>query len=342
VKGLRNRFAGSELRGSRESEYAAGRGYLDPISGFNVKPEPPTIKPRIEPSDRRLRSRGMAENFRKPTLWLHPVQYRDVPHYPYWLTMKTRLFVGAASESLDVAYAVQEELDRALEVTVWTQGIFEPSRTTMETLTEQPKKFDAALFVFTPDDAATIRGESKRVVRDNVVFELGLFVGALGRQRTFVLIPRDVGDLHLPSDLAGITPLDYNHQRQDNNLVAAVGPACNKIKKALIPGYGKTLATDKHDSASLERLLMERPYRLVFNPKSKAAKRIVFGSGGIISEGNNRNEHKWRLSGTKLELLQLDGKVFSRFAYDAGADKWKHTNETDTLSIKGQYLEPER
>ena len=50
--------------------------------------------------------------------------------------MKKRLFVGSANESLDVAYAVQEELDRALEVTVWTQGIFQPSRTTMETLTE--------------------------------------------------------------------------------------------------------------------------------------------------------------------------------------------------------------
>src|SRR5262245_4783213 len=124
--------------------------------------------------------------------------------------MKKRLFIGSASESLDVAYAVQEELDRALEVTVWTQGIFEPSRTTMESLTEQPKKFDAALFVFTPDDAAILRGQPKRVVRDNVIFELGLFVGVLGRQQTFVLLPRDVDDLHLPSDLAGITPLDYD------------------------------------------------------------------------------------------------------------------------------------
>ena len=256
--------------------------------------------------------------------------------------MKKRLFVGSASESLDVAYAVQEELDHALEVTVWTQGIFQPSRTTMETLTEQPKKFDAALFVFTPDDAAILRGEPKRVVRDNVIFELGLFVGALGRHQTFILLPRDVTDLHLPSDLAGITPLDYNHQRQDGNLVAAVGPACNKIKKALIPGYGTTVAGGGHDAASLEQLLVSRSYRLVFNPTSKAAKRIVFGPNGVIVEGNNRNEHQWRLSRKKLELLQLDGRVHSRFEYDADSDQWKHTNESDTRSIRGQYIEPER
>src|ERR1700752_2731599 len=111
--------------------------------------------------------------------------------YFYWIAgeaiVKKRLFIGSASESLDVAYAVQEELDRALEVTVWTQGIFQPSRTTMESLTEQPKRFEAALFVFTPDDAAILRGEPKRVVRDNVIFELGLFVGALGKHQTFIL-----------------------------------------------------------------------------------------------------------------------------------------------------------
>jgi hypothetical protein len=221
------------------------------------------------------------------------------------LPLKKRLFVGSASESLNVAYAVQEELDRALEVTVWTQGIFHPSRTTMESLTEQPKKFDAALFVFTPDDALILRGETKRAVRDNVIFELGLFVGALGRQQTFILLPRDVNELHLPSDLAGVTPLDYNHQRQDRNLVAAVGPACNKIKNALIPGYGTMPAGASHDSESLEKLLVSRPHRLIFNPKSMAAKRIIFGPSGIIVEGNNRNEHRGGCPGGSLSWCSL-------------------------------------
>ena len=256
--------------------------------------------------------------------------------------MKKRLFVGSASESLDVAYAVQEELDRALEVTVWTQGLFEPSRTTMESLADQPKRFDAALFVFTPDDAAILRGEPKRIVRDNVIFELGLFIGALGRKQTFILLPRDVVDLHLPSDLAGVTPLDYNHQRHDGNLVAAVGPACNKIKKALIRGYGSTAAGGGHDSKSLKDLLLSRPHRLCFNPETKASKRIVFGSGGIIAEGNNRNEHRWRLFRKKLEPVRLDGKIHSGFVDDTAADHWTHTNDQDTLSIRGQYIDPER
>lgn len=254
--------------------------------------------------------------------------------------MKLRLFIGSARESLDVAYAIQEELEHAIEPTVWTQGIFEPSKTAIESLTEQLESYDAAVLVFTPDDATLVRGEQKRVTRDNVVFELGLFVGALGRKRTFMLVPRGVKDLHLPTDLAGVTTLDYDHHREDGNLNAALGPACNKIKKMLIKGYGTNVAAGGHDAGSLERLLLSRAYRLCFNPTNKASKRMVFAKGGVILEGNNRNEHSWRLYRKALELVQLGGEVHSRFAYDAQSDRWVHTNDSDTKSIRGQYLEP--
>lgn len=87
---------------------------------------------------------------------------------------------------------------------------------------------------------------------------------------------------------------------------------------------------------------MSTPYRLIFNPKTTGAKRIVFGPDGVIVEGNNRNENSWRLWRHKLELLALSGEVFSRFTYDAASNIWRHTNDADTLSVRDQYLEPER
>ncbi len=92
---------------------------------------------------------------------------------------KPRLFIGSSSENLKIAYAIQENLDHDFEATVWNQNVFDLSRSTLETLVAKVPDFDAAVFVFSPDDVASVRGKAKQIVRDNVVFELGLFIGQL-------------------------------------------------------------------------------------------------------------------------------------------------------------------
>lgn len=94
--------------------------------------------------------------------------------------MKPRLFVASSSEQLDLAHAAQENLDRDAEVTVWDQGIFEPSRNTMASLLDQLDSSDFGLFIFAPDDVTAMRDRTHSTVRDNVIFELGLFAGRLG------------------------------------------------------------------------------------------------------------------------------------------------------------------
>jgi hypothetical protein len=136
-------------------------------------------------------------------------------------------------ESLDIAYAAQENLEHDCEVTVWTQGIFDLSKFTIESLVEALDEFDFALFVFAPDDIAKIRGSEVQTVRDNVIFELGLFVGRIGRERSFIIVPRGADDLRIPTDLLGITPAAFEPNRQDENIVAAIGPACNRMRKPI-------------------------------------------------------------------------------------------------------------
>jgi len=143
------------------------------------------------------------------------------------------MFVASSSEGLGVANDIQELLEHDCHATVWNQGVFAPSDTVLRQLTQALHGFEFALFVFTPDDRLHLRGEAVHVVRDNVVFEMGLFIGALGAERCLHIAPRGAATLHLPSDLLGVLALDYPTDRPDGNRLAALGPACNKLRRVL-------------------------------------------------------------------------------------------------------------
>lgn len=143
--------------------------------------------------------------------------------------MKPKLFIGSSVEGLNVAYAIQQNLTSDAESTVWDQGVFELSRTTIESLNSVLDSVDFGVFIFSPDDVVVMRGQQSAAVRDNVLFELGLFIGKLGRDRVFFVIP-DGNTIHLPSDLLGVTPRKYNPNREDKSIQAATGATCNQIR----------------------------------------------------------------------------------------------------------------
>lgn len=142
------------------------------------------------------------------------------------------LFIGSSSEGLPIAHALQAELDPICEPSVWTQGVFDPSGTTIGSLLERAQNSDFAALVVTPDDLVISRGAQHAAARDNVIFELGLFLGALGPRRVFIIQPRDQ-DLRLPSDLAGVSCLKYRSNRRDGDLQATVGPAATSIRNRI-------------------------------------------------------------------------------------------------------------
>lgn len=153
---------------------------------------------------------------------------------------KPRVFIGSSWEGRDVAACVQQEMADEVEATGWWQGVFGLSEATVESLEEEATTFDFAVLVATADDPGRKRGRRSFFARDNVVFEVGLFMGILGRRRTFVLLERDDA-LELPTDLAGMTVARFS-RRDGENLRAAVGPACTELKAAIrkiwgVPSY---------------------------------------------------------------------------------------------------------
>lgn len=142
------------------------------------------------------------------------------------------LFVGSSTEGLKYAQALQLNLDHALEVVLWSQGVFGLSDGTLEALVQKLETIDFAALVLTPDDLIDSRGSESHTPRDNVLLELGMCIGALGRKRTFIVFDRSKS-LKLPSDLAGITTATFQ-PHSDGNLQAALGAACTQIEQSTL------------------------------------------------------------------------------------------------------------
>jgi predicted nucleotide-binding protein len=107
------------------------------------------------------------------------------------------------------------------------------SKSVLESLLDVLDSVDFGIFIFGRDDALA-RGTS--VTRDNVIYELGLFTGRLGRNRVFIVHPKDSGAYHFPTDLLGVTIATFDQNRMDQNWEAALGPACGQIRKLVIGG----------------------------------------------------------------------------------------------------------
>lgn len=121
------------------------------------------------------------------------------------------VFVGSSTEMAHMATAVKMvlEKEKGLDVRHW-EFVIKPGRTVIEGLMSALDTYDFGIFLLTKDDILTIRDKTRSAPRDNVILELGLFTGRLGRDRTFILTPTDGEDLRLPTDLLGVVAGQYN------------------------------------------------------------------------------------------------------------------------------------
>jgi CRP/FNR family transcriptional regulator, cyclic AMP receptor protein len=146
-----------------------------------------------------------------------------------------KLFIISSTEALEIAHEIQSQLQHDVFSAVWDQGVFFAGGYPLEALEKAVSESDFAVAIAQPDDIVESRGTRQPTLRDNVLFELGIFMGRLTRHRAILVHPR-VKDLRLPSDVHGLTLVSYNTGKPDE-LPARLGPACHQIRK-LVKGLG--------------------------------------------------------------------------------------------------------
>jgi predicted nucleotide-binding protein len=111
-------------------------------------------------------------------------------------------------------YALKNYLQNALHLGEAIILHEQPSmgRTIIEKFESEAARADLVFVLLTPDDAPFSQGNdntTKRRARQNVIFELGYFLGALGRKHGRVLLLHK-GGLELPSDISGLIYVDIS------------------------------------------------------------------------------------------------------------------------------------
>ena len=140
-----------------------------------------------------------------------------------------RVFIISSVEALAVAQAIQLGLSHdKMITTVWTDGVFRASQYAVESLANAVDASDFAIAVLHGDDIVKSRGSDTLVPRDNVTFELGLFMGHLGRDRSILVEPRD-GQVKLASDVRGLTTLSYR-TGSPADIVSLMAPTVTEIR----------------------------------------------------------------------------------------------------------------
>jgi hypothetical protein len=143
---------------------------------------------------------------------------------------RAKIFIASSSEGLKITNAIcrglAHELGDAAEVEPWTRK-FDLSATYIESLESAVEQADFAILVLSPDDVTTSRKQKSLAPRDNVIFELGLFMGQLGRERCY-MVRQDYAKLKVPTDLLGVKSAAFSLTR-NGNWRTALEPICTLI-----------------------------------------------------------------------------------------------------------------
>jgi predicted nucleotide-binding protein/predicted RNA-binding Zn-ribbon protein involved in translation (DUF1610 family) len=120
---------------------------------------------------------------------------------------KMKIFLGSSKEAIsdmeNLALTI-EELGH--EHLMWNDyKAFPAGSYTMESLLRITKEVDAAIFIFNGEDKVWYRGDEKLSVRDNVLIEYGIFVGAKGLKHSIFECKNKP---NIPTDLLGIVYID--------------------------------------------------------------------------------------------------------------------------------------
>ncbi|MCW5964211.1 MAG: nucleotide-binding protein [Bryobacterales bacterium] len=144
-------------------------------------------------------------------------------------------YVFIASSSATAARECGEhlaaQLQEVAEAVFWKHDVFLPGQHLLESLSLAIDRADFAVLLCLPEGKTNYRSKKYAGLNPNVLFELGVSLGRLGKSRAFVVRPQGA-NLLAPGYLDGISQVEFI-MREESTAASTMGPVCLKIKEAM-------------------------------------------------------------------------------------------------------------
>jgi len=147
---------------------------------------------------------------------------------------RPNIIIFSSSQSLPIAKELEDNLREVCDCQTW-DSCFLYGRSYLDSLLLLSLAYDACILVCGADDVTISKDASKPSPRDNVIFEIGLYMGRMGTERAMILAQTGV---KLPSDLDGITIWNFSPQDQSDG--THLGSRCLNAMKSYINVLART------------------------------------------------------------------------------------------------------
>lgn len=174
--------------------------------------------------------------------------------------LKPKIFIGSSKAGLPIAQKVSANLSTIGDCYIWDDSnIWETNKSTFDNLLRMASYFDFGIFIATADDLTMTNDNLVIEPRDNVILEMALFLGSMGKHKSFLLVENGI---KLPTDFNGIFMPRFNSD-DDSSIKSATDAYARTITEhyelghlslypttALAIGYYKNFVQGLVDSAT--------------------------------------------------------------------------------------------
>ena len=144
-----------------------------------------------------------------------------------------KLFVSSLPEGVSIARNIQNTLAHDdIIVTISSDNIFEAPSHAVNSFLDEAGQSDFCALVLSNDSKVINRGSVQSMICDSIVFEIGLFMGTVGQNRIFLIMPRQL-DINIPIELLGLKVFEYQVD-PDKSLASGLTPMSNLLRDQIL------------------------------------------------------------------------------------------------------------